>query len=198
MPLSLFVAVYANEIVRVLLGAKWIDCVPILTVLCIGGFPRNAVQSSSIVLITRGDSHTYLRFILVNNAVFVVLMTIGVWWGILGVAIANAGAEWLMSWPRLRYSLCGSPVSIGDFLKTAARPACASIAMATTLLLTRAWTSHAAPIAALGIGCITAAISFAIAWLRIPGGRSELLGMIADVRSALPTRQAADAAAATF
>jgi PST family polysaccharide transporter len=197
MPLSIFVAVYANEIVRALLGVKWIDCVPVLIVLCIGGFPRNAVQSSSIVLITRGDSRTYLRFILANNIVFVILMAIGVRWGILGVAVATAGAEWLMSWPRLRYSLGGSPVSIGEFLRTAARPAGASIAMGAVLLITRVWTSHAAPIVAVGVGCMAAALSFALAWLLVPGGKSEVLGMIADVRSALPSRRA-DASAATF
>jgi O-antigen/teichoic acid export membrane protein len=190
MPLSMFVAVHSNEVVLVLFGAKWIECAPILMILSLGGFIRQAVLSTAIIPITRGKSATYLKLTILSSATFVVLMSLGVNWGTRGLAIASVASDWLLVWPRLRLSLRGSPVGMQTFFRTVARPAVASIGMALILISVRIWTSPSAPLFALSVGGITALAAFCALWLLLPGGKAELFALLADVRAAIVQRRA--------
>ena len=135
MPVSLFVAVSATEITRVLLGRKWLECAGVLMILSLGTFIKEPVRWSAHILITRGKSARYLKLTLFQNVIVVLFMLIGVRWGITGVAAADVVATYLLAAPTLYLSLKGSPVTMKTFVATVARPAIASIAMAVSVRL---------------------------------------------------------------
>jgi O-antigen/teichoic acid export membrane protein len=185
MPLSLFVAVNAAEIVRIVLGRKWLDAAPLLMILSFDAFIRQPSGSALLVLITRGRSKTYLGLTVLHNVTLILFMAVGVRWGAKGVALADVAATWCLIAPRLYYSFKDSPVSIGTFFSTIARPALASIIMAIVLrFLHQTLPNWGAPIF-LALTGLVALIVFSGAWMLMPGGKAELMGLVADLRSAL-------------
>lgn len=181
MPLSLFVAVYADAITAVLLGPVWMGCAPILCVLSFGAFIKQSVGSTSFVLITRGHSSTYLGLTVLHNALFVGCMFIGVQWGVLGVAIAEITTTFLMIAPRLHFNLRGSPVTPIAFLGKLTRPVLASIAMAYALLYLRGSLPSYSVASDLSIGAIASGVVFFGVWLLVPGGKAELQELCQDL-----------------
>jgi O-antigen/teichoic acid export membrane protein len=185
MPLSLFVAVYSVEIIRIVLGRKWLEAAPLLMILSFDSFIRQAVGSSAQILITRGRSKTYLGLTVLHNAILILFMAIGVRWGAKGVALADVATTWLLIAPRLYYSFKGSPVTIGTFFSTIARPAIASVLMAIAVsFLHQAVPPLGAPVV-LVLASLAGLVVFLGAWALMPGGKAELIGLVADLRSAL-------------
>lgn len=185
MPLSLFVAVNAAEITRIVLGRKWLAAAPLLMILSFDAFIRQPVGSSAFVLITRGRSKTFLGLTFLHNVTMILFMVIGVRWGAKGVAVADVATTWLLIAPRLYYSLKGSPITVGTFFSTITRPALASILMAIVIgLLHQTLPPWGAPIF-LAVSSVVALIVFSGAWLLMPGGKAELMGLVSDLRSAL-------------
>ena len=194
MPLSLFVAVYADAITAVVLGPKWLAAAPILCLLSFGTFIKQAVGSSAFLLITRGRSGTYLGLTVLQNATMVGCMLIGVHWGVYGIALAEVATTYLLIAPRLHYCLQDSPVSLSAFFAALARPVFASIGMAYALLAFRAFTPAQVPAGDLALGVVLAAVLFGGASLLLPGGRAELRSVLSDLRTALPRKPLAPAA----
>jgi len=183
MPLSLFTAVYATEITRIVLGSNWMGCSPVLMILALGTFLRQASGSSAYVLVARGGSSAYLKLTLLNNVIFVVSAFIGARWGVLGVAIADVATVWIMLAPRLYFSFLNSPVTLAHFFSTAARPACASVIMSCILMGLKALVPHLSVGFTLALGCFGALVGFAVAWLLIPGGKAEFWNIISDLKA---------------
>jgi len=184
MPLSLFVSVYAPEIIMLLLGSKWAGAGSILSILSLGTFIKQAVGSTAFILITRGHSRTYLFLTVLHNLTWLALACVAARWGTTGLAFADIAATYILIAPRLHYSLKGSPISVGMFFSAIARPAIASIAMWVTLLLLRSFFPPLSAATSLATGCIVALVVFPAIWLFMPGGRTELLALISDVRAA--------------
>ena len=188
MPLSAFVAICPTEITRVLLGRKWLGCAEVLAILSLGTFIKAPVAWSGHVLITRGRSKMYLALTLIQNLALIVFMSIGVPWGISGVAAADVAATYLLIAPTLYLSYKDSPLRIGTFFSTIARPAIASIVMAILLaVFRRVLPPFGAPIF-LMLGGLVALTVFPLAWVLMPGGKAELAELLSDVRSALHKR----------
>jgi PST family polysaccharide transporter len=183
MPLSMFVAVYAPEITRVVLGNKWGDSAPLLVILSFDTFIKQAVGSAAFILITRNRSRTYLMLTLLHNAALIVFMSIGVRWGPKGVALGDVAATYLLIAPRLHYSFKGSPFTVGMFFSAIAQPAIASLGMAAALIPLRLATSSLPATPSLALGALAAAVLFPTVWLLMPGGKNELLDLFSDLRS---------------
>ena len=184
MPLSVFVAIYSTEITSMLLGRRWFDAGPILTILSFGTFVKQPVSSAAFVLVTRGLSKTYFALSLVQNTVFVSLVIVGVHWGARGVAAADVATTYLLIGPYLYFCLKGSPVSVGAFVSAIARPAVASLAMAVALLLLRIAQPNLPLAGSLVLGCCLAIVIFPAAWMLMPGGKDDLKALINDLRTA--------------
>jgi O-antigen/teichoic acid export membrane protein len=184
MPLSLFVAVFSAEITRIVLGRKWLAAAPLLFWLGLATFIKQPVGSAAFVLITRGRSRTFLWLTLLHIITGIVLMCIGVRWGTVGVAIAEVATTYLLIGPRLHYCFKDSPMTVGCFFSTIARPATASLAMATGLFFLRGSLPAIGAPAVLVIGGLVGGVVFCATWFLLPGGKSESLELIADLRTA--------------
>ena len=185
MPVSLFVTTTATEITSVLLGPQWLECSGVLAILSLGTFIKEPVRWSAHILITRGNSRRYLQLTLLQSVTLVVLMLIGVRWGIIGIAAADLMGTYLLAVPTLYFSLQGSPVTMRTFIATVARPASASIGMAAVLILLHQAIPPTGALAFLLLATAIGAGSFLGIWMLLPGGKSELADLVADVRAAV-------------
>src|SRR5262249_44528153 len=113
MPLSLYVVVYSSDITLFILGQKWIDAAPILTILAFGAFIKWPVMPSGLVLISLGRSRMFFVLHAVSNVAGIVFMVVGVHWGAPGVAVADVAATYLLIAPKLYFSFRNSPVTVG-------------------------------------------------------------------------------------
>jgi hypothetical protein len=123
-----------------------------------------------------------------QNVTLVVFMLIGVRWGIKGLATADVMATYLLAVPITYLSLKGSPVTMGIFSATVARPAVASLVMALVVILLHQSLPSTGALAFLLLAGAVAAGSFVGIWMLLPGGKTELAGLVADVRTAVQRR----------
>jgi O-antigen/teichoic acid export membrane protein len=188
MPVSLFVAATATEITSLLLGPKWLDCTPVLVILSLGTFIREPVRWSAHILITRGNSRRYLQLTVLQNVTLIVFMLIGVRWGIRGLAAADVMATYVLAIPTTYLSLKGSPVTLSIFSTTVARPAAASMVMALIVILLRHLLPSTGALAFLLLASAIGVGGFVSIWMLLPGGKAELTGLAADVRTAVQRR----------
>jgi PST family polysaccharide transporter len=189
MPLSLFVAVYSAEITRIVLGRKCLAVAPLHMILSFDGFIRQAVGSAAFVLITRGRSKSYLGLTMLHNATLVLLMCVGVRWGAKGITLAEVATTYLLIGPRLFYSFKDSPITLRAFFGTIGPPAIASIVMAVVLAVVHQALPPLGAPAFLAIGTFVGAVTFLGIWALLPGGKTEMLALFLDIRSALQRRR---------
>jgi PST family polysaccharide transporter len=181
MPLSVFVAANSAEITRVILGRNWLECAGILSILSVGTFIKSPVGWSALILITRGRSKEYLALTIVQSVCSMVAMSIGVFWGITGIAVANAAATWLTAPVTLYLSFNNSPVTLRSFFSAIARPATASCVMGISLkALPQVLPPFGDPLF-LVLSSLFAVATFAGTWLLLPGGLVELKALSSDV-----------------
>jgi teichuronic acid exporter len=79
-------AALADPFIVTLFGAPWRPAVPILRVLCLAGalWPLHVVNLN--VLLAQGHSSLYFRVEIAKKAVGILLLAIGCWFGIMGIA----------------------------------------------------------------------------------------------------------------
>jgi O-antigen/teichoic acid export membrane protein len=184
MPVSLFVAVYSTEITRVVLGHQWAASAPLLLILSLSNFIKHPMATTTLVLIAQGRSRMYLRLVLLETAVAVSFMCIGVNWATTGIAYAEVATTYVLIAPRVYFTFKGSPVTVTSFFAMMARPAAASVVMAVVLMVLRQSLPAIGAPAVLATAAVTAALVFPIAWMLLPGGRKDMVALLSDIRSA--------------
>lgn len=89
-PLMLGLATVADPMVLVVFGAQWSPAVPIMQVLCIGGifWPLHVINLN--VLLAQGHSHLFFRLEVVKKIGGSLLLIIGMFYGVMGIAWSQA------------------------------------------------------------------------------------------------------------
>lgn len=85
---AVFVVLFANEIVAVLLGPQWTEAVPIIRWLSMAIFTQVALMGGQNIIVARGRADVYLRYTIFNTSVAIGSFVIGLPWGPTGVAAA--------------------------------------------------------------------------------------------------------------
>ncbi|MBK9170088.1 MAG: lipopolysaccharide biosynthesis protein [Bryobacterales bacterium] len=184
-PLGLFMAVYAEEIVAVVLGEQWLDAIPIFRVLAIAAFLQPAGATAGAVMISCGHSRRFFWLGLLSSVVLVLLFVAGIPYGPTGVASAHIWALWLLLVPKLYWSFKNTPVSVGIFFSSIARPLAAGTAMVAVSLAFKSVRLTGPDAAGLAGDLAVAAAVYLGACLLIPGGRAELTGLVSGVAEPL-------------
>jgi O-antigen/teichoic acid export membrane protein len=190
MPLGAFVTIYANEIVLVVLGQKWMEAVVFLQILGVAGAIQPVAGTTSLVLVTCGKTQRNFWLAFVYSLVIVIVMALAIPWGAVGICLAKVLATIIMLFPRIYYSFTNTPVSIGVFLRAVWRPFIGSLFMVMALFFMRS-------IAPLGVGfayLIVASAMASVVYLGVivllPGGWAQLSALINNLLSALGRRSA--------
>jgi len=88
-PLMIYLAILAEPIFRFLFTEKWLPAVPYFQILCVSGilYPIQAYNSN--VLNVKGRSDIFLRLTIINKALLVIGIIIGMQFGIFGLLYAQ-------------------------------------------------------------------------------------------------------------
>jgi PST family polysaccharide transporter len=118
LPLVFLIALFAREIVLVMLGPAWLDSVPLFRLLApaaalgVMGYPWG------MLLIALGQTRKYRMIGIVSAAVIVSSFLIGVPFGIRGVALAYSIALVVLVVPSQWVITKNTPVAVGDVFKS--------------------------------------------------------------------------------
>jgi O-antigen/teichoic acid export membrane protein len=89
----------ADRFVKVLLGPRWIDMIPVLQILCIAALPQSIGTTVGWIYQSQGRTDWMFRWSLGAAVVVFASFGIGLLWGIKGVAVAYAAATILLAAP---------------------------------------------------------------------------------------------------
>lgn len=136
-PVMLGLLVTAHETIAVVYGPQWMPAVPVLQVLCVVGFVQSVVTTVGWIYLTQGRTDVLFAWGVVASVVLCSSFFIGVWWGILGVAVAYALAYALILVPGLIIPFRLIRLSIIDFVRSLRGVFVGSVLMAGIVAMVR-------------------------------------------------------------
>ena len=184
MPLTAFLAVFAEEVVHVALGPSWLAAAEFFRILALAAFMRAPMATVGSVIISQGLSRRYLWWGLTGASSLVLALLLGSRWGAVGVAYAHVVWTYLWIVPCAYWGLSRSPVGMGDFAAALTRPIAASLVLAAVLsgMKYGLMPLAVAPLR-LAVAALAAAPTYLGVWLLLPGGRAELARVMEQMRA---------------
>jgi PST family polysaccharide transporter len=174
MPLTAFLFVTSNPIIRITLGEEWVRAASIFSYLAVAAFIQPAAGLAGSLLLSQGHSRRYFACGFFNTVVLSVAFVAGLPWGPEGVALAYAIGNYIILYPWLREAFKGSAVNFGAFAAACAWPALVSVMATAVVILWQRWTVIHNP----WLEVATAAAVFAIVILPqlffTKGGRAQI------------------------
>ena len=135
LPSVCLIALFAREIVLVVLGPAWLDSVPLFRLLAPAAALIVMNYPWGMLLISLGQTRKYRVTGIACAAIVVASFLIGVPFGIQGVALAYSIAMCLVAVPVQWFITKDTPITMGDVFKTWAPPVFAAILAAIASLL---------------------------------------------------------------
>ncbi|OPZ19513.1 MAG: Teichuronic acid biosynthesis protein TuaB [candidate division BRC1 bacterium ADurb.BinA364] len=166
MPLTVYCAIEADFLIRLLLGSQWMGAVAVFRILAIAGLIQCIASTRGLVLLSSGYSGRYFWWGLFNAILCVGAFAAGLPFGIEGVAACYAAANYLILVPSLYYCFYKTPLSVSAFFRALAPPLLNS-ALAGLLLfaLRLVWRSDGV-VSHLAFGVLFAFAYGALSWRR--------------------------------
>ncbi len=188
-PVGLFMAVYAEEIVAVALGRDWLAAAPVFRILGLASCLRPAAETAGAVMVSRGLSRRFFRLGLLSATAFTILVLAGLPFGLEGVASAHLLALWLLLVPKLYWSFQATPVRVRDFFASVAKPAAASLVMSVSLILLKTSGFPGETRTSLALGTVVGPAVFLATLVCLPGGRTDLTNLIRELAATVTKRR---------
>jgi O-antigen/teichoic acid export membrane protein len=136
-PLTLFCALEADFLVKILLGPQWIGTVTVFRILALAGLVQSVAKTRGLVLISHGYSVRYFYWGLINAILTVFSFIVGLPFGIEGVAIAYTIANYVILLPSLAYCFHGTPVTIALFFRASLPPLLTTMPAIAVIMLVK-------------------------------------------------------------
>jgi PST family polysaccharide transporter len=140
MPLVAFMIASSDWLVLFLLGPKWREAGRIFMLLGIAAIIQPVTKTTWWLFSTQGRTRDLFRWGVVGGAIASLSIVVGLRWGAVGVAASYAFTDLLVTTPLLFWYVGRSgPVRAGDFYRTIAPAACASVSSLFVLLISHQW-----------------------------------------------------------
>lgn len=192
MPIVMFMGIFAEEIIRIILGDKWTGAAYIFQLLAITGFIQPIASTQGLVLITTGRTNRYF-YLGVFNAFFTVLgFIIGIKWGIAGVAISQAIVLYCLFFPLLYLNFHRSPIRPKAFLTQIVLPFVFSLISGTAMYLMKIQMQSLNIIIMVFLGFLSGLIVYLLLWMVSVHGRNKLKELAEIFTLLLKKKSAAD------
>jgi len=189
MPLMLFLAIFAREAILVAFGKNWLPATTILQIMAMTSFIETAMATAGSVMLTCGKSRRYLVLGVMTSIATIASFVAGIPWGVEGIALGHLVCTWVGCIPVLVWSFKGTPISLRTFGSAISRPFAASLLMGALLYNLKVSTVlGGATITFVICGILMAPLYFSF-WLVIPGGRSTIREVWADLAPAFHRRK---------
>jgi O-antigen/teichoic acid export membrane protein len=162
MPTALFIGVASEDIVLVVLGAKWVAATEILRLLAPTVLVFGVINPLGWLLVASGRQVRSLCIALAIAPIVIGAYVLGLPYGPRGVAFAYSAAMLLWMTPHVFWCLRGTSVSPSDFLKASLPPAVASLSAALAALAANHFVAGQEPAALrLAVSAATMAVVYA-------------------------------------
>lgn len=173
----------SDWLVRLMLGAQWIEAGRIFALLGIVGLVEPVANTMGWLLVSQGRARHLLRWGMIDGTIAIVSIVAGLPWGAIGVA-ASYAIVGLCVRKQLLFWFTGrsGAVRTSDIYRAIAPSACAAAGVLAALFVFRRLVEIPSPIIGLIVG---AAIAFVISlafFSLLPRGRRALQ----DIRNLLP------------
>jgi O-antigen/teichoic acid export membrane protein len=127
-PITLFGAIFANDVILALLGPQWTDAAPVLRLMAPTVLIFAVINPTGWWLVSLGMVGRSLKLALVIAPVVVTGCWLGLPYGPKGVALGTSIAMGVWVVPHLLWCLHGTNVSIRDVMLVASRPLASGMA----------------------------------------------------------------------
>jgi PST family polysaccharide transporter len=176
MPGVTFMIVTSDWLVLFLLGSQWGETGRIFMLLGIAAIIQPVTKTAWWLFSTQGRTRDLFHWGLIGGAIAILSIVVGLPWGAVGVAASYALSDLCISTPLLFWYVGRrGPVRAGDFYRTIAPAACASLCALMVLFLCRPWLGtfqHLVTRLTLGLG-ITVGVSLLVL-TALPAGRRAM------------------------
>jgi PST family polysaccharide transporter len=129
LPITVTCGLFGEDIIRVFLGPKWMDAVPVFRFLAPTILVFALINPTGILLNALGRIGQSLRNVILITPVVILGYALGLSYGPVGVASGFSAAMLLLTVPVILLAIKGSPVSPGD-IWSAIRPPLYSVLVA--------------------------------------------------------------------
>lgn len=117
LPIIVFVALEAKNVIQLMLGDAWIDGAPILRVFAVAGFVTPIIATFQLVMVSCGNTRRFLAWGIISGSLTITSYIIGIRWGAIGVAYASASASYILFLSSFFYCLKNTPVNAPIVIK---------------------------------------------------------------------------------
>ncbi|MGH9400495.1 MAG: lipopolysaccharide biosynthesis protein [Terriglobia bacterium] len=182
-PLTVLCAVFAGDVILVLLGPKWKAAAPIFRLLAPTILVFAIANPLSWLLMALGLVNRSLKMGLVIAPIMIVSYLIALPFGPTGVAFAYSAVMALWLIPLIAWSVHGTAVSFGDILVTAYKPLASGIVAGSLAFGVRlVYGQLLSPVPRLALESTVLLVTFAVALLFVAGQKSLYLDLLRGLK----------------
>jgi O-antigen/teichoic acid export membrane protein len=190
LPLTIACALFANDVVFVLLGAKWGDAAPIFRWLAPTILVFAIANPLSWLLLASGLIGRIMRMSLVIAPIMILGFVIGLPYGPKGVACAYSVMMTLWLIPLIAWAVHGTEISFWDVVRTVGQPLILSVvagglALGVGLAFGQSWS----PLARLTLQSTTLLVTFFGSLMIVTAQRSLYLDLLRGLIGSLSTKE---------
>jgi len=175
MPLVMYLAIFSENFIVLLLGEKWIESASIFRILAIVAFIQPVASTCGFVMVTLGKTKQFFRWGVMNAICLITAFSIGIYWGPIGVAAAYAINTYVILVPSLWYGFRNTPVSIRLFFQSISLPVLSSSIMGLVLILLHQEITTLRNSVQIALSLLVASSTYCGLWLLFPGGKQKLI-----------------------
>jgi O-antigen/teichoic acid export membrane protein len=189
-PVTALCALFANDIIQVCLGPKWMAATPILRLLAPTIFVFAIANPLSWLLMSLGLVRRSLAMTLVISPILIVGYLIGLPYGPNGVAFAYSTVMLLWVFPLIAWAVHGTAVSFRDVLTTAYKPLASGVVAGALVFAGRMAYGHLlTPLLRLIIESTGLLVVFALLLLFVGGQKTIYLDLLRGLKPGTPREQ---------
>lgn len=193
-PLGFLLGVHSNEVILLALGAQWVPVSSVFRIFAVLVLPQSAVGTFGMVMLSCGYSGRFFRLGIFTGIISVVSFIVGLPWGINGVAMSYAIANFIVLFPIACYALHGTPISVRLFFDALLLPTLSGVVVAGVSRLTFVLLNSVMSVPlALVLCLIPSAVVYLLCYLALPGGRHILVDLKTSLNTLRPNVRTAGA-----
>lgn len=171
LPVTAFVFIEAEGVVRLLFGRFWLGAVPYVELMAFAAFFAALAKPTAWIFAALGRTRRQFRWGLFQTAVILAALLIGSSRGPRGIATGFAVAHGVLAFPTIWFCLRGTSVRLGVYLGAALRPAAASVAGAVAAWGAIRILGDLGTPAQMTVKFVVLGSIYVLVWLALPGGR---------------------------
>jgi len=174
-PMTVFLTIFAKELLLTVLGPNWGPSVLIFQLLSISALIQPITGMTGAIFISAGKAGQFFRIGLISSTIVIASFIIGIHWGVSGVAIAYAIANYLLLLPTLHYCFKDTPIKLGLFFYELSLPALHTLAFCCLLLgLKYMLSPYLSSVLMLSTAFIISVPFYYLTWLLHKKGREKI------------------------